>query len=83
MYDNVEQTHLAEMKYLECCVKESMRLYPPGALMGRRAEQQMEIDGYVVDEGTTVVAVVFHLHRNPLIWDNPNQFIPERFFKGQ
>ena len=83
MHDNVEQSHIAQMKYLECCVKESLRLYPSVPMIGRTVEAKTEIDGIVLNKGDTVVPLLFYLHRNPAVWDNPNEFIPERFGEGQ
>ena len=82
-HDNVEQSHLAEMKYLECCVKESLRLYPSVPVISRTVEAKTEIDGYVLDKGKTIIAFIYYLHRNPAVWDNPNKFIPERFSEEQ
>ena len=82
-YDNVKRSHIAEMKYLECCIKESLRLYPPVSFIGREAEAKTEIDGFVVDKGKTILVDIYHLHRNPDVWENPNEFIPERFSEGR
>ena len=71
------------MKYLECCIKESLRLYPSVPFIGRTVEARTEIDGYVLNKGETIVVFVYYLHRNPLVWDNPNDFFPERFSEGQ
>ena len=81
-HDNVEQHHLADMKYLECCIKESLRLYPSVPVIGRTADATKDIDGYTLNKGETVVVLVWYLHRNPLVWDNPDEFIPERFLDG-
>ena len=79
----MKQHHLSEMKYLECCVKESLRLYPSVPVIGRTAEAKIKIDGYTLDKGESVVVFVTYLHRNPLVWDNPNDFMPERFAEGR
>ena len=79
---NVQQNHLVDMKYLDCCIKESLRLYPSVPVIGRTAETMKDIDGYIVNKGETVAVLIYYLHRNPLIWDNPDDFIPERFLDG-
>ena len=71
------------MKYLDCCIKESLRLYPSVPIIGRTAEAKTKIDGYSLDKGESVIVFVTYLHRNPLVWDNPNDFMPERFIEGR
>jgi hypothetical protein len=61
-HDNVEQSHLAEMKYLESCVKESLRLYPSVPVISRTVEAKTEIDGYILDKGKTIIAFIYYLH---------------------
>ena len=70
------------MKYLECCVKEALRLYPSVPVFGRTTEQDMEIDGKVVPKGTTALVFTYLLHRNPTVWNEPDEFRPERFLAG-
>ena len=82
-HDDVNQQHLTEMKYLECCIKESLRLYPSVPIIGRTADAKTMIDGYTLDKGESIVVFVTYLHRNPLVWDNPHEFIPERFMEGR
>ena len=82
-HDDVTQHHLTEMKYLECCIKESLRLYPSVPIIGRTADAKTMIDGYTLDKGESIVVFVTYLHRNPLVWDNPHEFIPERFMEGR
>ena len=79
---DVQQNHLSDMKYLDSCIKESLRLYPSVPIIGRTAETTKDIDGYTVHKGETVAVLIYYLHRNPLIWDNPDDFIPERFLDG-
>ena len=76
---NVTTEHLSKMKYLECCVKEALRLYPSVPIIGRDMEKDAMIDGVSVEKGTTAIVFVHLLHRNPTIWSQPDEFIPERF----
>lgn len=38
---------LAELKYLECCIKETLRLYPSIPFMLRRLPEDVEIGAYL------------------------------------
>ena len=76
---NVTKNDMSRMKYLEACIKESLRLYPSVPIYGRKASQDMVVDGVKVKKGTSVLAFTCQLHRNPTIWTSPNKFVPERF----
>lgn len=78
----VTQNDLAKMKYLECCIKEALRLYPSVPIIGRTIEQDSIIDGQLVPKGSSVVILVHYLHRNPVVWEKPDEFIPERFLES-
>lgn len=70
---------LTRMKYLEFCVKESLRLYPSVPLIGRILDSDLVIDGYTIPKGVTCMISIFSLHRNPKSFHKPEEFIPERF----
>ncbi|GFY66959.1 cytochrome P450 4c3 [Trichonephila inaurata madagascariensis] len=70
-----------EMKYLDCVLKESQRLYPSLPVIGRELEEDIIIDGYTVPAGTTCMLATFMLHRNPDVFPNPEVFDPERFLQ--
>nr|XP_047133778.1 LOW QUALITY PROTEIN: cytochrome P450 4V2-like [Hydra vulgaris] len=66
-------------KYLENIIKESMRIHPPVPMYGRTVEENMTIDGQFVPKGAQIILLVLMLHSDPNIWENPKEFIPERF----
>jgi cytochrome P450 len=58
---------------------ESMRLYPPAWLIGRRALNDYEISPYVVPADSLLLMSPYVMHRNPQYFPNPAVFDPERW----
>ena len=70
---------LAELKYADAIMKETLRLYPPAWALGRQAEQDCEIGGYHVKKKRQVYIFPWVLHRDERYFDNPEEFRPERW----
>ncbi|XP_049540884.1 cytochrome P450 4c3-like [Anopheles darlingi] len=70
---------LNEMRYLECCIKEGLRLFPSIPVIGRRLTEDVRVDSYTIPAGTTAMIVVYELHRDPAIFPNPDKYDPDRF----
>ncbi|XP_047121106.1 cytochrome P450 4C1-like [Schistocerca piceifrons] len=70
---------LHNMKYLEMVIKESLRLYPSVPFIARRATQDIQIAGYNIPEGTTLTLHIYHAHRDPDHWPDPERFDPDNF----
>lgn len=79
---DITQEQLSKMKYLDCCIKEALRLYPSVPIIARRVEKDVMIDGQLLEKGSTATVFVHLLHRNPLYWEKPEEFIPERFLEN-
>ncbi|MBL7990573.1 MAG: cytochrome P450 [Candidatus Kapabacteria bacterium] len=69
----------ANMPYTKQVIQETMRLYPPVWIYGRKALEDDEIAGYYVKKGTYITLSPYAMHRNPDLWENPEHFNPERF----
>lgn len=71
---------LHSLKYLSCVVKETLRLYPPVVLfLSRYCNRSCVINGYVFPAGCFVMIPVYQIHHDPTIWEDPEEFRPERF----
>ncbi|XP_047509668.1 cytochrome P450 4C1-like [Pieris napi] len=71
---------LAEMKYLECCIKESLRLYPSVPMISRYIRKEMQFsNGCRIPAETVCIICVYDVHRLPNLYPEPEKFIPERF----
>ncbi|KAH8033128.1 hypothetical protein HPB51_007745 [Rhipicephalus microplus] len=76
---DVTKADVNQLKYLECCIKETLRLFPSIPLIGRHLEEDLVIDGYRIPKGANVYINLFSLHQNPKYFKDPESFIPERF----
>jgi cytochrome P450 len=73
---------LAQMEslaYAQQVVNETLRLYPPGWLLSRRAIAADVLGGYAIPAGADVLLCLYLLHRHPRYWAQPDAFRPERF----
>ncbi|MEM9210875.1 MAG: cytochrome P450 [Pseudomonadota bacterium] len=72
-----------QLIYTEQVVKEALRLYPPAAFISRTAQSDDELCGREIRPKDTVMMPIYALHRNRLLWDEPDHFNPDRFAPGQ
>lgn len=70
---------LARFPYARQIIEETMRLYPPGWLMTRRALKDDRLGNFFVPAGTEIYISPYLIHRNPALWDEPDHFNPDRF----
>ncbi|XP_011647852.1 cytochrome P450 4g15 [Pogonomyrmex barbatus] len=70
-----------EMKYLERCLMETLRLFPPVPIIARKINTDLKLvsGDYTIPAGTTVVVTTFKMHRQPHIYPNPEVFNPDNF----
>ena len=80
--DNVIE-QLQKMIYINAVLNESMRLYPPAWITDRENVEDDNLAGFNIKKGTLIGVSFYELHRNPKYWENPNEFIPERFLGEQ
>ncbi|KAI0494547.1 hypothetical protein KFK09_024685 [Dendrobium nobile] len=76
----VEEKDAQDLPYIEAIVKETLRLHPVVPLLiPRLAREDVVIDGYDIRAGTRVLVNTFAIQRDPTIWEEPDEFLPERF----
>jgi cytochrome P450 len=64
---------------LEMALDETLRLYPPAWVGPRRAVETFEFAGHVIAGGTPVHYCSWASHRLPEVFDQPEEFRPQRF----
>lgn len=69
--------------YLEAVAKEAMRLHPVIYEVARRLAVPVEVAGYRLPAGVTVMPVVGLVQSDPAYHPDPERFDPRRFLDGQ
>lgn len=78
---SVEET--GNLLYTKKVILESMRLYPPAWVFGRRAREDVNIGSTFIKKGATVMVSPYLMHRHRKYVDYPEEFLPERFEDGR
>ncbi|CAN7129216.1 cytochrome P450 98A8-like [Brassica rapa] len=74
------EADIPKLPYLQCVVKEALRLHPSTpTMLPHKASETVWLGGYKVPKGTTVYVHVKEIGRDPVNWINPKEFRPERF----
>lgn len=84
---------ISQLPYLDAVIKESMRLYPVAPFIVRKltteitipADEDMPVNNNTKNKSISMPASTFaciwiySLHRNPKLWQQPDEFLPERW----
>ncbi|XP_017108459.2 probable cytochrome P450 4d20 [Drosophila bipectinata] len=79
----VTQALLQNLKYLDCVIKETMRLYPAVPAIGRHTQREIKVGEQTIPADTSIYLVLYFAHRDPDHFPDPLSFKPERFLEGQ
>ncbi|KAK1412899.1 hypothetical protein QVD17_34488 [Tagetes erecta] len=75
----VQESDIPDLPYLQAIVKESLRLHPTAPMILRLSTQDCTVGGYRIPANTTTLVNVWSLGRDPMVWECPLEFMPERF----
>jgi cytochrome P450 len=67
------------LRYTEMVFAESMRLYPPAWVIGRRALGDYQINGYAIPARTILLMSQYLMHHDARYFPDPFRFDPERW----
>lgn len=71
---------LANLPYVNACLKEILRLCPaPPWILRHFTDNDVYYKGYVIPKGTAIVANTAAIHFDPKRYPDPDQFKPERY----
>jgi cytochrome P450 len=70
---------LPSLPYAERVLSEAMRLYPPAWVLGRRALEDHDVDGYIIPAGSLVLLSPYVVHHDARWFWDPYGFDPDRW----
>jgi cytochrome P450 len=70
---------IPSLTYVEKVVTESMRLYPPAWIIGRRALEDYQIGDYLVPAQSIIVASPYLVQRDARHFPDPDRFLADRW----
>ncbi|XP_066154603.1 cytochrome P450 4g15-like isoform X2 [Euwallacea fornicatus] len=71
-----------EMKYLERCLLETLRLFPPVPIIARQLQQEIKLvsdTNIILPAGATIIVAQFGVHRLEEYYPEPTKFNPDNF----
>jgi cytochrome P450/NADPH-cytochrome P450 reductase len=80
----LELKHLAQLTYIDACIKETLRLTSPISANNLHAKEDTRIAGkYSIKKEDNIVFNLRGLHRDPTVWgEDAEEFRPERMLDG-
>ncbi|MEP6619619.1 MAG: cytochrome P450 [bacterium] len=73
---------VTRLPYTRAVLAETLRLYPPAYIVGRRAMSEYQLGEFTVPARTIVLMSQWVVHRDPRWWPDASSFRPERWLAG-
>lgn len=72
---------ISDMKFIDSCVKETLRKYPALPILNRECTKDYQIPGtaHKIQKGTAIVISLLGIHRDERYFPNPQHYNPDRF----
>uniref|UniRef100_A0A7N0TCS3 Cytochrome P450 n=1 Tax=Kalanchoe fedtschenkoi TaxID=63787 RepID=A0A7N0TCS3_KALFE len=75
----IEEADISRMEYLKCVIKETLRLHSLWLLTRQSPSTNVIVAGFEIQPNTSVLINLWAIHRDPMAWERPMEFVPERF----
>jgi cytochrome P450 len=77
-----EEVRAGDSRYLQATIRETLRLRPVISIVLRRLVAPMEIGGWMLPGGVSIVPAIYLVHMRADVYPQPRAFQPERFLES-
>jgi cytochrome P450 len=67
--------------YMTAVINETLRVRPVVPVVTRILQEELQVGPYMLPAGTRVVPSIYLTNRNPRVYEDPEEFRPERFLE--
>ncbi|CAA7028075.1 unnamed protein product [Microthlaspi erraticum] len=78
----IQEADIPNLPYLQAVVKEGLRLHPSFPVVFRLFRRGCKVRGFNIPKSTLLVLNTYVVMRDPNVWEDPEEFNPERFLGG-
>ncbi|EDV31771.1 uncharacterized protein Dana_GF14385 [Drosophila ananassae] len=78
-HDEASMLQFNELFYLECVIKESLRMLPSIPVIGRKVTEECVVNGLIMPRNTQINLHIYDIMRDPRHFPDPESFQPDRF----
>lgn len=75
----IQMEDVPKLRKLKNVVHETLRLYPATWISSRKPIQEVTLANVTIPASTTLILSPYMILRDPELWENPNEFRPDRF----
>jgi cytochrome P450 family 6 len=78
---NLTYESIMKMKFIDLCIKETLRKYPATNILNRECTKEYQITGskFIIQKGTPIIFSLLGLHRDAKYFPEPEKYDPDRF----
>lgn len=69
---------ISQLTYTRMVIDEVLRVYPSVWGFAREAAEEDALGNYTIPKGSVMMLCPWVSHRNPVFWENPERFHPDR-----
>ena len=82
--EQLQESDIAKLPYLQAVVKETFRLHAPTPfLVPHKSENDVQLGGYLVPKNASIWVNIWSINRESSVWSNQEIFVPKRFLERE